>query len=82
MNFASDVTEATNSNVSNDISELPATGKYSTKSTSLPYPTDFQTVMDYINKGLEIPGLENITIEATNDAMPNSSIIKPKKPWE
>lgn len=46
------------------------------------YPSDFRTVMEYINKGQDIPGVENITIEPTNDEIHQSIITKPKKPWE
>ena len=52
------------------------------KELSPPYPTSFTQVMECIEKGSEIPGLESVVVEPTHDAIKDSTLTLPKKPWE
>lgn len=47
-----------------------------------PYPTSFKLVMQCIEKGVSIPGLEAIVVEPTNDSLTDCTLDLPKKPWE
>lgn len=46
------------------------------------YPTSFRQVMECIEKGVEIPGLETVVVEPTNDPVTECMLQAPKKPWE
>ena len=57
-------------------------GSSSTQKELSPYPTSFTQVMECIEKGSEIPGLESVVVEPTHDAIKDSTLTLPKKPWE
>lgn len=48
-----------------------------------PYPSSFKEVMRCIESGVDIPGVEKITVEPTNDKITKCDVVSmPKKPWE
>lgn len=71
-----------NLSVGDHSSRTQATDTESSIGSEPSYPTTFKQVMECIVKGVDIPGLETITVEPTNDAIADCTIELPKKPWE
>lgn len=46
------------------------------------YPTSFLEVMELVQSGEKIPGIEEIHVEPTNKPPTTASAMKVKKPWQ
>ncbi|KAF6037058.1 hypothetical protein EB796_004619 [Bugula neritina] len=47
-----------------------------------PRPLSFKQVMEYIERGEEVPGAETIVVEPTNEPVTSCTKELPRKPWE
>ena len=85
---ASKSSSDTTNNVSPEVEKNLSTDKQeieqscAEKEQTPPYPSSFKEVMKCIETGVDIPGIEKITVEPTNEEITKCDASVPKKPWE